>query len=589
MPTNSKRNESRRSAPRTAHGLYRHHSPYAKNAADQYFLNVAIKNEHDGEPLAINFFDFSQEPDHEWVELVNVSASTNPINLSNWILEVGNGANDLSTRRFEIPEGTSIAPNGSLLLVADKYDDDFGMVPNGIAATSDAANGLSEASIPRYLAPGDPYNGPLGATFDINRDSLGTIELATPIAPTWTGRWGVPLGSDIVPAAQSDFQRPENTTDFVDRDGDGVAELNTTDDILTSTYYDESVFEPDKRWDRIVQLRRPGNTIPITSPSEVGELVLSGGIFPNYPEGDLIDNDGDSVELMADGIDNDGDRYIFDHDGIDNDNDGLVEEGANGLDDNGNGLIDEAAESEGTDENVNPLLDYDGINNDPGRFPPPFDTVDSGRDGVDNDQDGITDEYDESDGYGIPEGMDEGGIPRFLQFNPVLGPAFPHVPMGPLNPVPGSFSRFANEMLYPTEPAWVEGLDELGQPTLPEWKDFTERRMFPGDCVRVTLYAGLPEEPFVVDRVTYTQNDVENRAPDDVLSAETVQVGVTLADAFKDRFRMADLSPFSSGGGHPRAWPENTMGVDFYRSLERKHRSIPATASARPTDGPRPT
>ncbi len=533
--------------------------PYAQNAADQYSLYVAIKKTaDDGVPLAINFLDLSQEPDHEWVEIVNVSESSNPINLSNWILEVGGGANDPLTRRFTIPANTQISQNGSLLLVTDKYDDNFGQVPNGIGATSnnvsftDATPTLrpsrAEIAIPRYLAPGDAY-------FDANRATLGTMAGAGPNA--WTGQWGAPLASNI--GAQSDFQRITGSVDFVDKNGDGesnVADDTAADDVLVSTTYAEVAGGlPNKPWDRIVQLQ----TVPIINEAQVAELVLSGGNFPNYPDEDFSDNDGDATELMRDGIDNDGDRIYFDNDNIDNDGDTLIDEGADGLDNNGNGLIDEALESEGTDEPVYTIYDFDGIDNDGDGL------IDEGRDGVDNPTaNGLIDDYAESEGFNISEGVDEGAVPRFSQFDFVSGA---------LNPVPGSFSRFPATMLFANEPSWVKGLDQIGNDdTMPEWKEFTERRFYPGDNVRVTLYAGLPEDNFIVDRVTYNQNDVENRAPDDVMSMFTV-VGAG-HDFFQSRFRM-EQPILGDSNGHPRAWPENTMGVDFYRSLERKHPLFP--------------
>ncbi|MCC6156378.1 MAG: hypothetical protein IT367_21605, partial [Candidatus Hydrogenedentes bacterium] len=446
--------------------------PYSTNPADQYSLYVAIRKANDdGQRLAINFIDLSQEPDHEWVEIVNVSESANPINLSNWILEVGGGANDPLTRRFTIPANTQIAQNGSLLLVTDKYDNNFGHVPNGIAATGDNVNttvGLpavpvpsrAEIAIPRYLAPGDAY-------FDANRATVATMGLGI---NTWTGQWGAPLASNI--GAQSDFQRTGGSVDFVDKNGDGISDaLDNTlpDDALVSTTYAEIAGGlPNKPWDRIVQLQ----TVPITNLAQVADLVLSGGNFPNYPDEDFSDNDGDATELMRDGIDNDGDRIYFDTDGIDNDGDTLVDEGADGLDNNGNGLFDEALESEGTDELVYTVYDYDGIDNDGDGL------IDEGRDGVDNPTaNGLIDDYAESEGFNISEGVDEGATPRFSQFDPLLAA---------LNPVPGSFSRFPTTMLFANEPSWVKGLDQIpNDDTMPEWKEFTERRFYPGDNVRV--------------------------------------------------------------------------------------------------------
>lgn len=594
--------------------------PYATAEANQYYLYIGVRKGATSERLAVNFFDFSQEPDHEWIEIVNVSESPDPIDLSGWILEVGGGATDGSTRRYTIPgnrfnpddpDKTYIAPNGSLLLVTDKYDDLQGQVPNGLAAASDAADGICEPAIPRYYAPGDP---------GFDRLTMGTMDGITP----WNGRWGVPFGTN----ASSVFQNP-TAIDFIDRDGDGSTDGATIEDTVLSTRFNESSAAANKPWDRIVQLRPSGQRA--IALNDVAELVLSGGIFPNYPDDDTFDNDGDAGALLRDGIDNDGDRPILDHDLNDNDSDGLVDEGSdgidnnnnglvdevwesenydsrldrslpaadengngvanegdNGVDDNGNGLIDEyPAEYEGVEENIDPRLDYDGIDNannsfdangvnrdrstdgvdnDCDGFIDALDldgenAIDEGADNCDNDGDGFVDEYDESEGWGIPEGVDEGAIQRFLQYDPLVAP---------FASVPGSFSRFPVRFVYDTvddaantiEPYWIKGYGFS-----PEWKEFAERRMYPGDAVRVTLYQYYPEEPYVVDRVTYTQNDVENRSPDDMRYATNAIAGV-VPDEYLSRFRMLNGL---TGYGNERAWPENTMGVDFYRSLERKH------------------
>jgi len=89
----------------------------------------------------------------------------------------------------------------------------------------------------------------------------------------------------------------------------------------------------------------------------------------------------------------------------------------------------------------------------------------------------------------------------------------------------------------------------------PEWKRFIERRFFPGDAVFVTLYDGPQSEARVVDRITYTQLDIENAALDDGVVCPYVN----------------ENGPAALYPANPRMWPENTMGVDFYRSLERKH------------------
>ncbi|MDZ4859493.1 MAG: lamin tail domain-containing protein [Candidatus Hydrogenedentes bacterium] len=507
--------------------------PYAATTTEQYYLCVAISaNASALDPIAINFLDFSQEPDHEWIEIVNVSESRSAIDLSGWLLEVGGGTSDLSNTIFTIPNGTSIAPNGSLLLTANKYDQNTVFFAdnadatalfskNGISMTNvpldPIANptvigaGTSEAPIPRYAARGE-------AGF------ASTIGLGT---NTWTGQWGVPVGSAA--GAESIFQRATTAVDFVDRDGDGAAEVGTVEDAVVSTF-EGATPAGDKPWDRIVQLipplahplnlRNSALPLPGTTAGDrldvVAEMVLRGGILPNNPDFDLVDNDNDNAELMRDSVDNNGNRNMYVFDGLDND---------------GDGTTDDADEWN--------WVDNDGIDNEPDGL------TDEGSDGIDNDGDSLIDELDELELIDeLDEGVDEG--------NPFSALGVPK---------PGSFDRFSPVFVNATEPGYVRGVASY-----PEWKNFVERRFYPGDNVRVTLYRGFPEEAYAVDRVTYNQNDVENRAPDDVRRLD--EVITTAPPDYLTRFRMLDGN---TGGAISRAWPENTMGLDFYRSLERKH------------------
>ena len=65
----------------------------------------------------------------------------------------------------------------------------------------------------------------------------------------------------------------------------------------------------------------------------------------------------------------------------------------------------------------------------------------------------------------------------------------------------------------------------------PRWKEFTERRNFPGDNVIVTLYEGPAYRNRIVDRITYNQRDVENAAIDDVIRTTFRQLEHTDATA----------------------------------------------------------
>jgi len=85
----------------------------------------------------VNGVILSQEPDMEWVELVNVG--TKPVTLDNWELEItGSGIGT-------IPPNTVIQPGGFLLLTVDKQD----AIPPGASERSIFGNGMNLA----YAAP----------------------------------------------------------------------------------------------------------------------------------------------------------------------------------------------------------------------------------------------------------------------------------------------------------------------------------------------------------------------------------------------------------------------------------------------------
>ena len=77
-----------------------------------------------------------------------------------------------------------------------------------------------------------------------------------------------------------------------------------------------------------------------------------------------------------------------------------------------------------------------------------------------------------------------------------------------------------------------------------------------GDCVIVTLYVGYAGDGApVADRVTYREYDVINRTIDD-------QVECPYVDGDGNRVLLHPA--------YPTFWPPDQMGLDFYRSLERK-------------------
>jgi hypothetical protein len=493
----------------------------ASDPAQQVYLYVAIRKPinwdgwdtidgiiGDNNVLAIDFFDFSQEPDHEWIELVNIAEwdpEEQATDLSGWQLAVGPLGAD-GSRLFTIPDGTFIAPGGSLLLSFNKHDygvDKFNVNlddPAQVAYWDDAyrnmgafeRNGIGLASVSSYEGVGtvpttlDPASGLLGDP----RDFVS-----------------VPL-LNLVDGTQPNVFDPAGVTDFVDADGDGVPlyeDVNRNgifdpavdniipvpDDLVLSTV-DTAGFvgmedAPDKAWDRIVQLESDLDKIVQSDYlDEVAKVVLAGGVLPNYPEEDGIDNDGDNAILENDGVDNNGNaaEWDWDPDLVD----WYVDEPGEGIDE---GRWTEAA-AEGFDR--------------PGSFQ-------------------------RADGNEQPEIVfrDLDGAPKDMDMTSYSG----------------------------------EEPDDLNDPVnvSPAWRAFVERRWYPGDCVIVTLYEGSAGMGHVADRVTYTQQDVINRAIDDGVPIPTIVDPVSGDVPVRELWNVR----------YDTMWPENTMGIDFYRSLERKH------------------
>ena len=419
---------------------------------DPDVLHVGIRKSTSIEDaLSINFFEFSQEPDHEWVEVINVAQGGEAIELSGWQLVVEGPARKIMT----IPPGTFIAPGGMLLLGLNKYDQ-FEGDAEGFDLILENGIGLASGSIPTRPTQDDTF---LNVT-----------------APPYFSSDG---GSVFFNFAGIDYiDNDGDGSEFIDVDGDGIDDLGP-DDLVQSTTSDEDLFRripgllPSvKAWDRIVEMYST-DVRNLDTAEAVGTLVLAGGIFPNYPEQNGIDDDSDA---------------------------GFLEQ--NGYNDDGDALVDE-------------------------------------------------DEL--SDFFGVREGIDEG---RFRiaanSFDPFVG-------------IPGSFTdlpiRFHSEF-FDYDPLPVTGpsthLPYLGSAAdPPEWKEFVERRNFPGDNVIVTLYQGPALMRRVVDRITYTQRDVANRAIDDIIPIPVDSTG----EPVREPLNMNNVT----------FWPENTMGIDFYRSLERKH------------------
>ena len=145
---------------------------------------------------------------------------------------------------------------------------------------------------------------------------------------------------------------------------------------------------------------------------------------------------------------------------------------------------------------------------------------------------------------------------------------YPWDDAGGFNPAPGSFRAagvrhdiaFDFHTEHSTNPAYFGDYTDP-----PDWKEFIERRWAPGDNVIVTLFEGESGNGKIVDRITYTELDVVNREIDEKVDVRLASDGTAIRDTL-----LAEGDLGSSSGLYMTFWPNNTMGVDFYRTLERK-------------------
>jgi len=423
-------------------------------------LHVAIycDDSSAAEALSINFFDFSQEPDHEWVEVENISSQ--PVNIAGWELVVG-GVNS---------EGNVVTEDKVVMRVP---------VENG----------------PVVLEPSPPYNRALLAVSAISPpvpDVVGAIGFygLNPFTLNGIGQVGTPgkeaiydfgllnCGDTTVPLIphrvagewlDPAWPVPEGWVD----DGRGLPRTP-----------EWSPFEAADAERRIIQLKIPGLNAELGTIGDdmlfIAKWVLRGGVFPNYPEHDAVDNDYDAHILAVDGVD-------------------YTVEG-------------------------NLVFPY-GLGVDEGRW-----------------------------AYGPATGG-----PGSFSWNPI--------PLFLMSPEGAILSRF-----YP--PGEWPSLDYpyLWEPDgQPEWKEFTERRLYPGDNVVVSLFQGAHELRRVVDRITYTERDVINRA---IGCSVTVQDPDDAETLIRPPLHYNPLLATVSDQPYLDMWPDNTMGMDFYRSLERKYHPL---------------
>lgn len=410
--------------------------------------------------LVVNFFDFSQEPDHEWVEIENTTGRD--IDISGWTLAVGgvDSKGNLASEdqvSMRVPDDNPYNPGNPVILSGDKTRNRMLLAVNPRDFIYHAENFQSRDPItnePIFDRPAlSPYRDSVffnngiglldGYLFDnpiLSGENLCFAGISSPLMPVRN-----PVAGPGV---------------------DGRGEL-----LPGAGVY--NVFSSPDAADRIIPLYvstlTDAGSTPYGDEESIAKWVLRGGVLPNYPEHDGIDNDFDVEPLGADKIDN-----------------------------NNDGVIDE---------------DY--------------------------------------------EGVDEGRVWRDTpsEVSPFLYPAPGQFSAGPVHYY-GQAINF-NDLMIPE----TFGKDYLGaanQP--PDWKEFIERRFFPGDNVMLTLFEGAPDQKRVADRVTYTEFDVSNRAIDDV-----VRIDIPGYMTRPTLYGSMDINDF-----YLTFWPENTMGIDFYRTLERK-------------------
>jgi hypothetical protein len=580
--------------------------------------------------LAINFLDFSQQPDHEYVELANTTDKA--VDLTGWTLEVGipdpagigedQSMHDPFKSRWTLEKDPVtgappvIAPKGYLLLGFDKED----KFQTGGAANLIQANGMG-------LAAGSVLAGLAYVT-------------EPPIAGTTANTAYAPLND----ATASVFRR-DTASDYIDNNGDGVSSapfvydstLNPpglamdTDGVAEEAKWHDNTDGVVPPFARIVQLHcdylRYESPTPNTSPyaldsapqnmddvsiisppegiKRVAQLVLRGGILPDYPEHDGYDNDGDGGYVTQATVSVGSPatptamlcyvRGTLDKDMVDNDLDGHIDENGQEYRNATNGYVDaNPFLSEGVDEGRIGLTAF-ALQHRPrvygygsfeeGDLPMVFTpSVIAYREWVAALQaDLVGNQY--ATNFWSTDGTYTYGPDYGFRY----GVTTPGGNVGLLLPFDGT-NRGVN--VLPVNA--TTGLSPMlvsetatGIATSPEWKAFVERRWNPGDNVIVTLYVGPSSQRKVADRVTYREQDVTNRAVDDIVAAPysvdgyrnfeyvynsttnvySAQWDGTSSDAVANRVCL-DRS-------RPQYWLPNQMGLDFYRSLERKHPLYP--------------
>ncbi len=588
--------------------------------------------------VAINFFDFSQEPDHEYVELVNTSDAE--VDLSGWELEIGapgqGDVEDPFKSVWQVPNNVRIAPKGMLLLSFESSQEDM-------TSSLDKFDMYLTGATPDFPVPPSHLTALNGIGLACSNVSPGIdLNVQGVTVPPFEDKSRDYSDTLFYDETGSVFERNAPTSaglyEYIDRDGDGVSsyrmalEESGNPEAQERVDTDRTIIERGvqsteaalRGWDRIVPMKcvrlwkgEKGDTLPesdtpwnpkaavttlydITDVDDLAHLILKGGVLPNYPEHDGIDNDGDGGFLQqivaissADwlqiedppGVVQHVFEYIpgiLDKDMVDNDLDGSVDEWGRGFiknsyngspkDDQDNSSYWNALlpqenpgdpyTSEGVDEGnlgINPNIRAYGCGSFEDSGLPLFYIKNASMylkawDALAHKNNGIARYLMEEQASGEPWRYRQNDIWRAApgEWTPqkglrwdlcaVLGGDY-DIPVEAFSD-PDADSAYLRELA----PDYAPFIGSDAEP--PEWKAFVERRWNPGDCVVVTLYVGSVSLNRVADRVTYRELDVTNRTVDDVVGCPY---------------------PEKLNSYYPTMWPPNQMGLDFYRSLERKH------------------
>lgn len=495
--------------------------------------------------LSINSFEFSQEPDHEWVEIENTTG--HDVDISGWELAVGgvDGNGDLATA------------DKTVMKVPDVWVDSEGVSHHTVLPgrtslyESSNANDLSyktDHANPRMILAVNAFD-----YFAHKRNAYSAYDRSNLLFRNGIGlEGGVSYDDEDTDSVVWDGFGLLSTGAYADVRGVTVPEIPLAQDTDSGALPQELTLdngstvlnqrEDGKMFRRhpdllpVVQLEIEGLTgvgdIPVGSASDSTKIsaslkdiagwVLGGGVLPDYPEHDGIDNDDDNTILNADKVDNNGNVLRLSDDDLDNDGDSSVDESGEGI---ASGL-DET--NEGIDEGRNWMDATHGTTSGvfaPNPAPGAFDML--------------------SPGY------------ESAFFEWLYDPADPAVTSAAIPAYMGNQVE-ADTAVTPATP-----------PDPPRWKEFVERRFYPGDNVVISLFQGNHKLRRVADRVTYTERDVVNRCVDDA-----VNILSWLDDEGKVCWQSSTLYD-KAFGAHVDlylSWlPDDTMGADFYRTLERKH------------------